>query len=146
MKKLLQKFRNNWLNLATKNEVSLFVKFAKKGRSLIISYSRKVIIERNYVKYSDSQKIFSVILIVPFTIYMTKPLIPKLLDVIYPLNESRFSETLLKVDYLVDHNKYFWPIYFHNLQIFNALFMNIAVDSYFVMIVHNSISMFAVSR
>lgn len=73
------------------------------------------------------------------------PVILKLLDVINPLNESRHSETLLKVDYSVDHDKYYWPIYFHNLQVIcSVLFSVVAVDSFFVMAVHSAISMFNV--
>lgn len=78
-------------------------------------------------------------------IFELTPLFPIFLDKIIPLNESRPLETLLKVEYFVDHNEYYWPIYFHNVQAAAAvIFTTVAIDSYFVMIVQNAISMFIV--
>lgn len=78
-------------------------------------------------------------------IHIASPLVTKLLDIIVPLNYSRPLETILKVNYLVDHDKYYWLIYLHNsLSTVGVLLIIVAVDSYFMMIVQNLISMFDV--
>lgn len=80
-------------------------------------------------------------------IFLALPLVPKLLDVIVPLNQSRPSETPIKVEYSFDCKKYYWLIYLHNsLSVWGVVLTIVAVDSYFVMIVQNAVSMFAVLR
>lgn len=148
MEELLEKFRNNWLSLANENEVNVLRKFAVNGRSLTIFYFRKYMLSTkfNSKMFYFHEKNFLVLLLVPFTFYLSKPLIPKLLDVTHPLNKSRRSETSLKVDYLLDHDKHFWSIYSHSWLIFIALFISVASDCYFFMIAHNACGIFAVLR
>ncbi len=38
---IFEKIKDNWVNLKNEKEVDLFKKYAKKGRSLIVYYSRK---------------------------------------------------------------------------------------------------------
>ena len=76
---------------------------------------------------------------------MLEPLAPKLLDLLFPLNESRPLKNLLEVDYLIDMEKYYVSIYFHGMQAaVMVVFTIMTFDTYFVMIVQNSCCMFAV--
>ncbi|XP_076623767.1 uncharacterized protein LOC143343123 [Colletes latitarsis] len=43
------------------------------------------------------------------------PLIPLFLDIVLPLNETRLKQQVFKLNYLVDDDKYFYPIYFHSI-------------------------------
>lgn len=77
---------------------------------------------------------------------VSSPLFPVLLNVIIPLNDSKPSEIKVKVDYLVvDSDEYHWPVHLHcSVVTIIALFIIATVDSYFIMVVQNAISMFEV--
>ncbi|XP_014212227.1 uncharacterized protein LOC106642064 [Copidosoma floridanum] len=77
--------------------------------------------------------------------FMIVPLLPKLLDYIFPLNESRPMRNLLEVQYYVDVDKYYVHIYFHGVQAAVLVILIIlAIDSYFVMIIQHACGMFIV--
>lgn len=46
--------------------------------------------------------------------FMTIPLLPKILDVIIPLNESRPSIYVIAGEWGVDKEKYYYPILLHS--------------------------------
>lgn len=78
---------------------------------------------------------------------MVSPVIPKILDVFIPQNESRPLKTLMAVEYFTDNNEYFWLIYLHNVQAsIGIIFSMITLDCYYLMIIHNAIGMFDVLR
>lgn len=148
MNKILENFKNNWLNLKNEKEKKIYQKFAEKGRELTI------LISGNHFLYSKNEKImeknfeFNVILVVillPLFGLLFLPLVPRLLDVIVPLNHSRPLERPITVEYSFSSDEYYWPIYFHNsLSCYFLIVTVLAVDCYFVMIVQNAISMFVV--
>lgn len=127
------------------NEVIIFQKFAQKGKTLIKFYSGNNRFENLQMtffslKYYDLAVAFSNLFI-----SLMVPAIPKIIDVIIPQNQSRSSEILLKVEYLLDADEFFWPLYFHSSFFFYCVFLVfIGIDSYFVMTTQNAISMFVV--
>lgn len=50
---------------------------------------------------------------VTIAIYLTIPMMPKILDIILPLNESRPLTYLYRTEYFVDPEKYFYAIVLH---------------------------------
>ncbi|XP_076547711.1 uncharacterized protein LOC143306002 [Osmia lignaria lignaria] len=79
-------------------------------------------------------------------IFLTVPLLPPLLDVIVPLNETRPRQQLMKVNYLVfDEREYFYMVYF---QLATAAFIAvtgiITMDSLYMTIIHYNSGLFAV--
>ncbi|KYM85888.1 hypothetical protein ALC53_04378 [Atta colombica] len=74
--------------------------------------------ERHIMRYyaSISQKVtkyFGVYFIVFTIFYLLIPLIPRILDVVKPLNESRPLIYVYSVEYRVDKEKYYYPILLH---------------------------------
>ncbi|KAG5320654.1 OR22B protein, partial [Pseudoatta argentina] len=74
--------------------------------------------ERHIMRYyaSISQKVtkyFGVYFIVFTIFYLLIPLIPRILDVVKPLNESRPLIYVYSVEYRVDNEKYYYPILLH---------------------------------
>jgi len=45
--------------------------------------------------------------------YLLIPLIPKILDIVIPLNESRPLAYVYEAEYRVDKHKYYYPIILH---------------------------------
>ena len=77
--------------------------------------------------------------------YFLAPFIPLLLDKVNPLNETRPLEQLLEVQYYVDPEKYYIPIYIHGAQgALSVVFIILTVDVYFMMITQHACSMFVV--
>ncbi|KAG5332520.1 OR22B protein, partial [Acromyrmex heyeri] len=74
--------------------------------------------ERHIMRYyaSISQKVtkyFGVYFIVFTIFYLLIPLIPRILDIVKPLNESRPLIYVYSVEYRVDKEKYYYPILLH---------------------------------
>lgn len=89
-----------------------------------------------------------VALIMNMIIYELTPVVPKFLDLIIPLNDSRQSLYIARTDYSkfsIDQNKHFWLIYLHQTQsAYTSIFTLLAFDTCFVMVIQNAISMFVV--
>ena len=70
---------------------------------------------------------------------------PLLMDKLDPLNESRTIEQLLEVEYFVDPEKYFTPIYIHGIQAsLTVVLIILTFDVYFLMITQHACSKFVV--
>ncbi|XP_076632319.1 uncharacterized protein LOC143347208 [Colletes latitarsis] len=72
------------------------------------------------------------------------PLMPLFLDIVLPLNETRLKQQVFKLNYLVDNDKYFYPIYFHSVWTsFLAVTAIVTIDSMYMLITHHSCGLFA---
>ncbi|KYM96668.1 hypothetical protein ALC62_12664 [Cyphomyrmex costatus] len=90
--------------------------------------------------------VFFAVYFIVFTIfYLLIPLIPRILDVVKPLNESRPLVFVFPVEYRVDKEKYYYPILFHcyatSLTTITILF---TVDTTYIMCVLHACSLFIV--
>ena len=79
-------------------------------------------------------------------LFLVVPLISPIIDIIYPLNETRSRQQLLRVNYMIfDQNNYFFYVY---IQLAWGAVMGvmtiIAVDWLYILIVHHSCGLFAV--
>ncbi|XP_043256428.1 putative odorant receptor 71a [Colletes gigas] len=72
------------------------------------------------------------------------PLMPLVLDIIIPLNETRPKQQVFKLNYLVDGDEYFYPIYFHSvLSSVLAVTVIVTIDSMYMIITHHACGLFA---
>ncbi|XP_043486315.1 uncharacterized protein LOC122513880 [Polistes fuscatus] len=93
IKNLLIKIEDEWKLWKTKEEITIMEKYAKEGRLYTIGY----------IIYIYTTVILS--FLVSF--------VPKIIDFILPLNESRPLQHVIMNEYFVDPQEYFYPIYFH---------------------------------
>ncbi|KAL2738322.1 odorant receptor 13a-like [Vespula maculifrons] len=93
IKKLLNKIEDEWKLWKSKEEITIMENYAKEGRFYIIGY----------IIYIYTTVILS---------FLTS-FLPKIFDLISPLNESRPLRHVIMNEYFVDSQEYFYPIYFH---------------------------------
>ncbi|XP_071567992.1 uncharacterized protein [Temnothorax nylanderi] len=68
-------------------------------------------LSRKFTKY------YSMLMYVMMLVFITIPLTPPLLDIVMPLNESRPRFFAIVVEFRVDKNEYFLPIFFYTTAI-----------------------------
>lgn len=92
-----------------------------------------------YVYFSDT-------LLVSMTIFFFVPLIFPILDIVYPLNETRPRQQLYRVNYLIfNHEDYFFYVYFQLVwSSFVCVIIVIIFDWLYILIIHHNSGMFAV--
>jgi len=74
---------------------------------------------------------------------MSIPLMPKILNVIIPLNESRPSIYVIAGDWGVDKEKYYYPILLHSyLAVVVTIRIMVHVDTMYMVCVLHSCSLF----
>ncbi|XP_026675078.1 uncharacterized protein LOC108631933 [Ceratina calcarata] len=77
--------------------------------------------------------------------FLFVPLFPPLMDVILPLNETRQRQQMFRLNYFVDKDEYFYPIYFHcSWCSFLIVIITVAMDSLRMVLVHHACGLFAV--
>ncbi|XP_053981953.1 odorant receptor 67a-like isoform X2 [Hylaeus volcanicus] len=73
------------------------------------------------------------------------PMMPLFLDVILPLNETRLRQQVFRLEYLVNGDKYFYPIYFHSVWTSVTIVIIITtVDSFYMVLSHHACGLFAI--
>ncbi|KYN26701.1 Odorant receptor 49b [Trachymyrmex cornetzi] len=108
--------------------------------------------ERHIMKYyaSISQKVtkyFGVYFIIFTIFYLLTPLIPRILDVVKPLNESRPLIYVYSVEYRVDKEKYYYPILLHcYATTLITITIAFTVDTTYIMCVLHACSLFIAIR
>lgn len=98
-------------------------------------YNNKV----NYLYFSDT-------LLIAMVIFVSVPLIFPILDIVYPLNETRPRQQLYKVNYLIfNHEDYFFYVYFQLVcSSFVCIIIIIIFDWLYILIIHHISGMFTV--
>lgn len=75
--------------------------------------------------------------------FMTIPLMPKILDIIIPLNESRPVIYVIEGDWKVDKEKYYYPILLHcYLTVVVTIRIMVHVDTMYMVCVLHGCSLF----
>lgn len=92
-----------------------------------------------YVYFSDT-------LLVAMVIFFSVPLIFPILDIVYPLNETRPRQQLYKVNYLIfNHEDYYFYVYFQLVwSSFVCVIIIIIFDWLYILIIHHNSGMFTV--
>ncbi|KAF3054389.1 Odorant receptor 344 [Nylanderia fulva] len=76
-------------------------------------------------------------------LYLFIPLIPRILDIVRPLNESRPLKFICEVEYRVDKEKYYFPILMHAyLTTVTTVMILLATDTIYIICVLHACSLF----
>ncbi|XP_011068484.1 PREDICTED: uncharacterized protein LOC105154566 [Acromyrmex echinatior] len=111
--------------LETKEEHDIMRKYAEKGRWYAMTYG-------SFIYVSN-------------IIFATTSLVPRILDIIFPLNFSRPIMLPYPAYYFVDENQYFYYIFLHMLLTSSVCLTGlIAHDSMFFVYVEHICGLFAV--
>ncbi|XP_051172857.1 uncharacterized protein LOC127289122 isoform X2 [Leptopilina boulardi] len=102
------------------------------------------IIERSAQKGKTYITVFAIYSYVSSSVYVMSPLLPQLLDLISPLNESRARLFVFHVDYVfIDKEEYYYFIYIHAmLAAYITLTNIISIDFLFLSTVQHACGMF----
>ncbi|XP_044013387.1 odorant receptor 13a-like [Aphidius gifuensis] len=93
MKKLFIIMQKNWNDIKSKEDKKLLVEFAERGKLSMRIYAAAI---------------FGVV-----GVYFLSAVVPKFLDIVKPLNESRNHVFLYETEYFVDQDKYYYQILLH---------------------------------
>jgi len=90
---------------------------------------------------------FAVYIIIVLIFYLLIPLIPRILDIINPLNESRPLAFVYQAEHRVDKEKYYYPILFHSC-VASTITMGIlfTIDTTYMVCVLHACSLFVAIR
>ncbi|XP_011878672.1 PREDICTED: uncharacterized protein LOC105567976 [Vollenhovia emeryi] len=104
--------------------------------------------ERYILRYyaSIGQKVtnyFAVYFIISLIIYLLIPLVPRILDIVIPLNESRPLAYIYQAEYRVDKEKYYYPIILHSyISTILIIVILFAIDTTYIVCVLHTCSLF----
>ncbi|KAG7205964.1 hypothetical protein KM043_007891 [Ampulex compressa] len=93
IQKLLDYIKSDWAALKSQKETKALERFADMGREYGMYY------------------IYCIIVVV--CIFLLMPLASKILDLVVPLNQSRPEFSFYEAEYIVDPEKYYYPILLH---------------------------------
>ncbi|KAG7213146.1 hypothetical protein KM043_002461 [Ampulex compressa] len=93
VKKCVEEIESHWDFAKDERERQILAEFAQKGRLRII-----------YLALFMYPTLFT---------FLLNPVVPDVLDIIVPLNESRQRKIPVVSEYFVDQQTYFYPILFH---------------------------------
>ncbi|XP_067209612.1 odorant receptor 22b-like isoform X2 [Linepithema humile] len=120
---LLQFMNDHWVHFNSKSERHILRHYAAIGRRVT--------------------KYYAAFFYIIFFLYLLIPLIPRVLDIVVPLNESRPLKYLYQGEYKVDKEKYYYPIL---LYAFVAIIINMSIimiiDTMYIVCVLHTCSLF----
>ncbi|KAG5318239.1 OR2A protein, partial [Pseudoatta argentina] len=101
---------------------------------------------KNYSILSQKFALIYAVALYSITItYLMVPIKPILLDVILPLNESRPRFFMLSIEYKIDKDKYFVPLFFYNIiVVVTGVAILIGVDAMYVTRTIHACSLFSI--
>ncbi|KAL7296238.1 hypothetical protein TKK_0010772 [Trichogramma kaykai] len=127
VKRLLNSVRENWNDLQSDDERNIFSKYANYGRIFTIG--------------------LSVCYYLVLLCQCVSPLIPSTLHYCVTGNWTAPERNILDVEFFVDPVKYYWPIFIQGaIGTVVAVWMLVAYDLFFVVVVLHCCGMFAVLR
>ncbi|XP_050465897.1 odorant receptor 13a-like [Cataglyphis hispanica] len=126
IRELIEQIRNDWNALKDEQEVEIIKRYAKHGRRHLYVFAG---------------------LAYPGTIvFILLPLLPDILDVVAPLNESRTRSLPYLAEYFLDQQKYFYPLLLHiNLTIIVGVITVISTETLFFAYVYHICGMFEIT-
>nr|XP_050864607.1 uncharacterized protein LOC127070543 [Vespula vulgaris] len=125
MKTLLNDIIIDWKIWNTEKEVEIMKMYAKEGRFYILMYT-------GYVYFTS-------------IVFFSIAFVPRLMDVIQPLNESRPLKLPILCEYFLDQDEHFYLLYFHLLiSLLITVTALIAVDTQLMIFTFHVCSVFAV--
>ncbi|KAL0102409.1 hypothetical protein PUN28_017984 [Cardiocondyla obscurior] len=126
-RRLLQLMNEHWKLFHNKNERHILRYYANIGRKIT-----------TYV---------AVYFVTTMIFYLLIPLIPKILDIIIPLNESRPLAYVFPAEYKVDKVKFYYPIVFHSyVTTITTIIILFTIDTTYIVCVLHACSLFTAIR
>ncbi|XP_074103860.1 odorant receptor 13a-like [Cotesia typhae] len=127
MRQLFDRIQDNWKLEFTKKEFEILENYAEDGRKLT----------KFYATYMYSTML----------VYFCMPTLPKILDILVPLNASRPESYLFEAEYFIDQHKYYFPILIHAyITCAVAVSILVAFDTEYVVQVLHGCGIFTVLR
>ncbi|KAF3054290.1 Odorant receptor 427, partial [Nylanderia fulva] len=123
---LLQLMDEHWQLFHSESEFHILRQYANIGHKITKLFRNNKIIVATCVFFAVYINIFVIM-------FMTIPLLPKVLDIIIPLNESRPSVFVIAGEWGVDKEKYYYPTSFSEPHI--AYIKSILLHNYVAAIV-----------
>ncbi|XP_076632322.1 uncharacterized protein LOC143347210 [Colletes latitarsis] len=124
-RKLYDLVISEWESLKFKDEAKTLDEVTRKGGNIAFLYRTTLL---------GFLALFAII-----------PLMPLFLDIVLPLNETRLKHQVYKLNYLVDGEKYFYPIYFHSVwSSILAVTVIVTVDSMYMLVTYHACGLFTV--
>ncbi|KAG6801501.1 hypothetical protein HZU73_03076 [Apis mellifera caucasica] len=136
----LQNIYNN-----SENFKKLFTFVAKQWYQLKLNNEIRIL-EEIIMQGNKMAQIYKNTLLLSMTIFFFVPLIFPILDIVYPLNETRPRQQLYRVNYFIfNHEDYFFYVYFQLVwSSFVCVIVIIIFDWLYILIIHHNSGMFAV--
>nr|XP_033190328.1 odorant receptor 49a-like [Bombus vancouverensis nearcticus] len=133
------------VHLNRENFRKLFDSITKEWQQLKLSQDL-YILEEVTIRGSKMAKLYRNTLLICMVLFLLVPLLPPMLDIVLPLNETRPRQQILNVNYVIfDSNNYFFYVY---LQLsWTSVVVSIiivTVDSLLMLIVHHNSGLFIV--
>lgn len=146
MRQLFDRIQDDWKLEFTKKEFEILENYAEDGRKLTKFYaSMKIELFKKIVP--DIFYIFLAYMYSTMLVYFCMPTLPKILDVLVPLNASRPELYLFEAEYFIDQHKYYFPILIHAyITCAVAVSILVAFDTEYVVQVLHGCGIFAVLR
>ncbi|XP_053997921.1 uncharacterized protein LOC128886783 [Hylaeus anthracinus] len=114
-----------WVSLKSKDEIRTLESITRRGTQLANLYRAGII--------------------VGCLTLAVVPLIYPLLDMVLPRNETRLRQQMFELNYLVDGDEYFYPIYFHLMCTFTIVCVLLyTVDCQYMVFSHHTCGLFAI--
>ncbi|XP_031771350.1 uncharacterized protein LOC100872285 isoform X5 [Apis florea] len=134
-KKLFTFVAKQWHQLKLNNEIRVLEEIVMQGNKMAQIY-------RSTISFLKSKYT----LLVAMVIFFSVPLIFPILDIVYPLNETRPRQQLYKVNYLIfNHEDYYFYVYFQLVwSSFVCVIIIIIFDWLYILIIHHNSGMFTV--
>nr|QNL15066.1 olfactory receptor 122 [Aulacocentrum confusum] len=127
MHELFDRIQTDWMSKRSETEIKTMIKYAEEARQFTNFYA----------------------LFMYFTTFMycCMPIIPKILDLVLPLNESRPAVYLFQAEYFIDQEKFYYFILIHSyISCVIAVSILLAIDTEYAIHVYHGCSIFAAVR
>lgn len=157
----MELIQNDWNSLTSEKELYIVRKFTDTGRRYIIVFACKeaesklsaqclilrVLYIENAKNYVISHFALSVLILSAVTIYILYCLLPNILDVVAPLNESRPRKLPYLAEYFVNEQEYFNGILTHMIVVFIVeVFVFVGTETTSLAYAYHIFGMFEVAR
>ncbi|KAK2587292.1 hypothetical protein KPH14_003014 [Odynerus spinipes] len=117
VRNLLERMIDNWKLWKSEEEIDIMHKFGKEGEFLTFLYTIYI--------YSCMM------------MFLVLPFVPRILDKISPLNESRHLSPIFRSEYFIDEDEHFLSIYFH-MSIVIVIGITVLVTTDVLFLIFNS--------
>lgn len=140
----------NWLSIKDPVECEIMKKYAQQGKTIAIWYlgNYLVMISRmNFFNIKITFLFISAYLSVTAVGLIELPMFPVVLDIIVPLNESRYKILIMRAKFLVDPDEHYYLIHLQLVAVIVASFFVVtSIDSTMMALIHHFVGVTSVIK